>query len=55
MSWQIIVALLVVVPIILAPVIFVWLLNLGGVYALWRKRHVGEGISIKQSSLHSNK
>jgi hypothetical protein len=37
MSWQIVVSLLVVVPIMLVPVIFVWLLNIGGVYALRRK------------------
>ena len=33
MEWQIIVALLVAVPVILFPVAFVWYLNIGGIYA----------------------
>ncbi len=33
MQWQIIVALVVAIPIILFPVAFVWYLNIGGLYA----------------------
>jgi hypothetical protein len=33
MQWQVIVALAVVIPIILIPVLFVWYLNVGGVNA----------------------
>ena len=33
MQWQLIVALVVAIPIILFPVAYVWYLNLGGVYA----------------------
>jgi hypothetical protein len=33
MEWQIAVALVVAIPIILFPVAFVWYLNLGGIYA----------------------
>jgi len=33
MEWQIIVALIVAIPIILFPVAFVWYLNIGGIYA----------------------
>jgi hypothetical protein len=33
MDWQIIVALVVMVPVILAPVALVWFLNLGGIAA----------------------
>ena len=33
MEWQIIVALVVAIPIILFPAAFVWYLNVGGVYA----------------------
>ena len=33
MEWQIIVALVLVIPIILFPVAFVWYLNIGGIYA----------------------
>jgi len=32
MEWQIIVALVLVIPIILIPVVFVWYLNIGGIY-----------------------
>ncbi len=32
MEWQIIVALVLAVPIILLPVAFVWYLNMGGIY-----------------------
>ena len=34
MEWQIIVALVVAIPIILFPVAFVWYLNIGGIYTL---------------------
>jgi hypothetical protein len=33
MDWQIVVALIVVVPVVLFPAAFVWYLNLGGIYA----------------------
>ena len=33
MEWQIIVALVLIIPIILIPVVFVWYLNVGGIYA----------------------
>ena len=32
MEWQIIVALVVAVPVIMFPVAFVWFLNLGGLF-----------------------
>ena len=32
MEWQIIVALVVAIPVILFPVAFVWFLNIGGIY-----------------------
>ena len=34
MEWQIVVALVIAIPIILFPVVFVWYLNIGGIYAL---------------------
>jgi hypothetical protein len=37
MEWQFIVALVVMIPVILLPVAFVWYLNLGGVLAAMRK------------------
>ena len=33
MEWQIVVALVIAVPVILFPAAFVWYLNLGGLYA----------------------
>ena len=33
MEWQVILALVLVIPIVLIPVVFVWYLNIGGVYA----------------------
>lgn len=33
MEWQIIVALVIAIPIILFPAAFVWYLNIGGIYA----------------------
>jgi len=38
MSWQIIAALVVAVPVILFPVAFVWYLNIGGISAAIRER-----------------
>jgi len=48
MEWQFIVALVVMIPIILLPVAFVWYLNLGGLYAAVRearKKRVARGIA----------
>ena len=33
MEWQIVVALVIAVPVVLFPAAFVWYLNLGGIYA----------------------
>ena len=32
MEWQIVVALVIAIPVILFPVAFVWYLNIGGLY-----------------------
>jgi len=37
MEWQFVIALILIVPMILAPVIFIWYLNLGGAYAWFKK------------------
>ena len=37
MEWQIIVALVVTIPILLIPVVFIWYLNIGGIYAAIRE------------------
>ncbi len=33
MQWEIVVALVIAIPIILFPVAYVWYLNIGGIYA----------------------
>jgi len=38
MEWQIVVALLIAIPIILFPVVFVWYMNAGGLYAAIKER-----------------
>ena len=38
MAWQFIVALVLVIPIILFPVIFVWYINIGGIIQAFRQR-----------------
>ena len=34
MQWELVVALVVAIPIILFPAAYVWYLNIGGIYAL---------------------
>lgn len=47
MEWEVIVALVLAIPVILFPVAFVWYLNVGGLYAAIRearaKRAAREG------------
>ncbi|MFC1974709.1 hypothetical protein ACFLVA_01700 [Chloroflexota bacterium] len=42
MEWQVILVLVIAIPIILIPVVFVWYLNIGGIYAAIR-----EGVRIR--------
>ncbi len=42
MEWQFIVALVVMVPVIMLPVAFVWYLNLGGILAAVRRARATE-------------
>jgi len=37
MQWELIVALVVAIPIILFPAAFVWYMNIGGIYAAVRR------------------
>ena len=48
MEWQIIVALAVIVPVILLPVVFVWFLNFGGIYAVTKRVRERRAIRGKQ-------
>jgi len=45
MDWQIILALVFIIPVILLPVLFIWYLKIGGLIAL-RKRHKKKNPSI---------
>ncbi|MBL7119231.1 MAG: hypothetical protein ISS53_00945 [Dehalococcoidia bacterium] len=38
MEWQSILVLVLVIPVILFPAAFVWYLNVGGIYAMVKKR-----------------
>lgn len=37
MEWQIIVALVVAIPVILLPVAFIWFINITGLWAVWKE------------------
>ena len=47
MGWQVIVALAIVIPVILIPVLFVWYLNIGGIYASIKERQAAREQSRK--------
>ncbi len=52
MEWQIIVAIAVAIPVILLPVVFVWFLNIGGIYAAIkeaRARQVARKKAIRET------
>jgi len=40
MQWELIVALVIAIPIILIPVVFVWYLNIGGIVAAVKEARV---------------
>jgi hypothetical protein len=37
MEWQIVVALVLTIPILLIPVAYIWYLNIGGLYSVMRQ------------------
>ncbi|NQT04693.1 MAG: hypothetical protein HQ577_01655 [Dehalococcoidia bacterium] len=37
MGWQVILALVLIIPVILIPVAFVWYLNIGGLHAVLKE------------------
>jgi len=37
MGWQVILALVLVIPVILIPVAFIWYLNIGGIHAVLKE------------------
>ena len=52
MQWELIVALVIAIPIILFPAVYVWYLNIGGVYAAIkeaRERRVAKEKGVKET------
>ena len=47
MEWQIIVALVVAIPIVLFPVAFIWFLNIGGIYAAIKEARAKRAVREK--------
>ncbi len=47
MEWQVILALAILIPVILTPVLFVWYLNIGGIYAAIKEARERRAISEK--------
>ncbi len=44
MQWELIVALIIVIPVILFPAAFVWYLNLGGIVHAMREARVAKTV-----------
>lgn len=51
MEWQIIIALLVIVPVILLPVVFVWHLNTGGIFTAFRQIKSRQSVQKKKMEI----
>ena len=47
MQWELIVALVIAVPIIMFPVAYVWYLNIGGIYVAVRERQARRATEAK--------
>ena len=47
MDWQIIVALVLAIPVILFPVALVWYLNIGGIYAAVKQARARRAVREK--------
>jgi len=51
MQWEIIVALMLAVPVILLPVMFVWYLNMGGLSAVFKRAREKQAVSAKSTKV----
>ncbi len=49
MQWELVVALVVVIPIILFPAAFVWYLNIGGIYAAIKEARQARAVREKEA------
>ncbi len=47
MQWELVVALVIAIPIILFPAAFVWYLNIGWIFSYAKKR-AGEGKAVRE-------
>lgn len=49
MEWQFVIALAIAIPVIMVPAVFVWFLNIGGLFAgrVARKRAAREAAAVK--------
>ena len=48
MEWQVILALVLAIPMILIPVAFIWYLNIGGLYAVRKEAKEKRAASEKE-------
>ena len=48
MEWQSILVLVLVIPVLLFPAAFVWYLNVGGIYAMVKKRRQEKAAAKKR-------
>ena len=51
MEWQIVVAIVIAVPVILFPAAFVWYLNLGGIVAALKKARARKAAQAKNAAV----
>ena len=51
MEWQLVIALIIAVPIILFPVAFVWYLNTGGIYTAVKEARARRAVREKENKL----
>jgi hypothetical protein len=49
MEWQVIIALIVAIPVILFPAAFVWYLNIGGIFAAVREARARKAARVKEA------
>ena len=48
MEWQVILALVLIIPVILIPVAFIWYLNIGGIHAVLKEAKEKRAASAKE-------
>jgi hypothetical protein len=51
MHWELIIALIIAVPIILFPAAYVWYLNIGGIYAAMKEARAKKTARDKQEKI----